>query len=369
MSAEVPTKGRVNSLDTLRGLAIFVVIAFHVSRDFVPAPWATKLALFGNQGVQLFFLISAMTMCMMWQQRASEPNRWSRFYIRRFFRIAPLFWLAILFYTLWDAMKMGIAANQVFTWQEIALTATFLHAFSPDAINLVVPGGWSIAVEMNFYVVFPLLVYRRVSAGSMLVFAFVCYLVLGVLATPLIEHTMNPPPIFLYYSLLTEFPIFPLGMFLYAVTMRGETVNKALLAGVIAAWLGIAFAGKYMLHIDLRPFFWLQMGLIALLIYGVVRRGAYIRIMSLLGGLSYSMYLIHFAVIDVLKMLVPQGMRDGNLRYLTALAVVLLATGVLGKLSGLTFEAWSTTLGKKFIAAFGTPRVATADVGRRGTSP
>ncbi|UFW43506.1 hypothetical protein BcanWSM471_10700 [Bradyrhizobium sp. WSM471] len=38
------------------------------------------------------------------------------------------------------------------------LTATFLHGFWPDSVNSVVPGDWSIAAEMTFYLVFPLLI-------------------------------------------------------------------------------------------------------------------------------------------------------------------------------------------------------------------
>ncbi|MFY0030172.1 hypothetical protein ABTP79_18860, partial [Acinetobacter baumannii] len=40
---------------------------------------------------------------------------------------------------------------------QVLLTATFLHGFWPDSVNSVVPGDWSIAAEMTFYLVFPLL--------------------------------------------------------------------------------------------------------------------------------------------------------------------------------------------------------------------
>ena len=210
-------ENRVESLDTLRGIAILAVISFHVSVHFPPAAWLGWLAIFGNHGVQLFFVISAITMALMWRGRAAEPRRQTRFYIRRFFRIAPLFWLAIAFYTVWEAYRRGLAVGDVYTWQELLLTATFLHGFSPDAINLVVPGGWSIAVEMSFYAVFPLLVRRRMPAERMLALAFLSYLVLGVLATTAIERAWRPDPTFLYYSLLTQFPIFPVGIFIHAV--------------------------------------------------------------------------------------------------------------------------------------------------------
>jgi exopolysaccharide production protein ExoZ len=341
---------RVESLDTLRGIAILVVIAFHVSQVFQPAAWVTRLTIFGNQGVQLFFVISAITMSLMWQQRAHEPQRRAKFYVRRFFRIAPLFILAIVFYTLWEAMQLHIRPQDVFTWQEILLTASFLHGFSPDAINKVVPGGWSIADEMNFYVIFPLLVYRSVPAHTMLLFGFLAYLVLGIVATTMIEHWYAPPPIFLYYSLLTQFPIFPIGIALYGLAMKGESANVPALLAIAGVWLAVAFFGKYALALNARPFFWLQMALIAGVVFIVVRRELQLKFLSYIGGLSYSMYLLHFAVIDVVRMCVPEEYRGGTLRFVLALLVVIAATTAVGKLSSITLEAWSARVGRRVVA-------------------
>jgi exopolysaccharide production protein ExoZ len=52
----------------------------------------------GWVGVNVFYFVSAMTMCLMWTQRETESHPTRKFYIRRFLRIAPLFWLAIPLY-------------------------------------------------------------------------------------------------------------------------------------------------------------------------------------------------------------------------------------------------------------------------------
>ena len=70
-----------------------MVIGFHASITYpLRTVWGHQVAELGNLGVQLFFLVSAVTMCYMWQQRHDEPARALKFYVRRFFRIAPLFW-------------------------------------------------------------------------------------------------------------------------------------------------------------------------------------------------------------------------------------------------------------------------------------
>lgn len=57
-----------------------------------------------------------------------------------------MFWLAIPFFLLLNGKAPA--------W-EVATIALFVHGFHPQSINSVVPGGWSIAVEMTFYAVFP----------------------------------------------------------------------------------------------------------------------------------------------------------------------------------------------------------------------
>ena len=97
------------------------------------------------------------------------------FYLRRFFRIAPLFWIAIVFYLLvtrgrgiTNFAPDGVGAS------DVLLTFFFLHSSSVTAYNSVVPGGWSIAVEMQFYLLFPLLIYLfRRRNGATLCYALI----------------------------------------------------------------------------------------------------------------------------------------------------------------------------------------------------
>ena len=97
-------------IDALRGMAILGVILVHSSQLVAPTN-ATLLWVMreGARGVQLFFVASALTLCMSWMTRNSHEKFPIRnFYIRRFFRIAPMFYIAILIYI---SMKGGTASR------------------------------------------------------------------------------------------------------------------------------------------------------------------------------------------------------------------------------------------------------------------
>jgi peptidoglycan/LPS O-acetylase OafA/YrhL len=247
-------------------------------------------------------------------------------------------------------------------WQ-VALNALFLHGFSPAAINSAVPGGWSIAVEMSFYLVFPLLIGlgtgRAHRVVHMLLFALLSWLLLGVAVTTWLESRFDLPTIFLYYSQLTQFPIFPVGICIYFFSVRGERQHLRLLAAIAVTWLGLAFVGKFLFGLNTRPFFWFQIALFGLLIHFFVTQRIHLKWLAFLGAQSYSMYLFHFAVIDALAMLLPAGWHTGATAFAVFLAAVLIASSLLGKISMLTFEKWSNRAGQAIVAKLNPTKLST----------
>ena len=136
-----------------------MVIAVHSSQYFNDLSPTTKaLADQGARGVQLFFVASAMTLCMSWKARHDGAPA---FYIRRFFRIAPMFYLALPVFLYFRGWGPSMYAPDGIGLRHVMMTATFTHGFMPDTITSVVPGSWSIADEMMFYAIFPLLMTIR----------------------------------------------------------------------------------------------------------------------------------------------------------------------------------------------------------------
>ena len=210
---------RLPSLDLLRGLSILGVIAVHTAAAIPTGIGSLDSVLAaGRFGVQLFFFVSAYTMCYMWQKRQGEATPVRNFYLRRFLRIAPLFWLAIAFY--FALSKQTLAAS----WTQLLLSSSFLHGFFPQAINAIVPGGWSIAVEMSFYAFFPLLIirfskrrqpYLLLAIAIWILYTFVVRsLLLSLLSISAIGHSPAAIREFLYLIFPNQAPVFLLGCYL-----------------------------------------------------------------------------------------------------------------------------------------------------------
>lgn len=345
-AARAQGQARLASLDSLRGVAVLMVVAFHCTMAFPPPDALRAVAGLGHMGVQLFFIVSAITMAMMWDARADEPARVGSFYIRRVCRIAPMYWLALVAYEGADRL-MGAQGHD---WEPIVLNLLLLHALSPLAINSVVPGGWSIGVEMLFYALFPLLVARGTTAMGMLGWAFGSYLLLGVAASWVALQAMDLPPLFVFYSLLTQFPVFPLGLAVYAFAVKGDAVRWRMAVALVAAWLLVAVVGDQFLLHETRPFFWIQVFALAGFAAWAVRRGHGLPALAWVGSLSYSIYLLHFGVIDVVFWLWPEALRAGALSYGLGLAIVLVLTSLLAAISRATLERWSIRAGAHLVA-------------------
>jgi exopolysaccharide production protein ExoZ len=306
MSGTETSGERLHSFDFLRGIAILAVVGFHCA---MAAPSGVPLVdvIFGSGklGVQLFFLISALTMCHMWERRRDESNRTAKFYIRRFMRIAPLFWLAICLYL---GVK-GLERDGV-TALDLGLTVLFLHGFWPHAINNVVPGGWSIAVEMTFYALFPLLITRfgekrgvYLFAAMLLITAYQFFLRnwlnSSLAGAGIQENTVFE---FLYFNFMNQAPVFLIGCYIHFALRSGIRRSETATIAAFAAYAWTFDQPFPLICIMLSTF-----------VYLLLRCGIQLALLEKFGQNSYTIYLLHFIVIDSYTSLLPAEVGLANL--------------------------------------------------------
>lgn len=324
--ADTPTNFRsfdqqdhLQVIDALRGYAILIVIAVHTLGHVPDLAWPAKRVLtMGFYGVQLFFLASAVTLMMSWH-RSADPfgPRSLKFLVRRFFRIAPLYWMAVVFY--WFAYEIRA---EDFSLQLLFATLFFYNAWSPYLIPTVpgwtpVPGGWSIGVEFCFYFTFPLIATLVTSLRRALVFVA---LALGVMLAAshfgqglYPEIGMEERANFLYFWPPNQLVVFALGFLLYHL-VKDEATRRRIIGSKISADLAsLAMLGATLaVALSLGPnkfFDWnrglppthLMMSLCFVpwaLVLILKPSGQVInRAITGLGKVSFSAYVLHFAVL------------------------------------------------------------------------
>ena len=164
------TKGRaadearhIPALDGLRAIAILLVIPhnvylFDTIRGWlVPFAWISAA---GWVGVQLFFVLSGFLITRNLLDSRGSPNYYSAFFGRRVLRIFPLYFLVLIFFLLLLPHLVnlppgirGSYANQVWLW---LFLSNWAQPFGKEVSWF--PHFWSLAVEEQFYFVWPLVI-------------------------------------------------------------------------------------------------------------------------------------------------------------------------------------------------------------------
>ncbi len=173
--------GRIPDLDGLRGIAILLVCLFHFNLV------ATTPGLFGRVvdasfqhlwfGVDLFFVLSGFLITKILLEAKGSASYFSAFYMRRVLRIFPLYYLTLLVYLFVSIVRQLHTGKpqdyltQLAFWVYLQNWALIWHR----AIG-VIGHFWSLAVEEQFYLVWPLVIYWLSRRGL----KRLCFALIGI---------------------------------------------------------------------------------------------------------------------------------------------------------------------------------------------
>ncbi|NIA57351.1 acyltransferase [Massilia sp. TW-1] len=349
---------RFDVIDALRGLAIAGVVLVHTGRQAMPPSAMLRAVMnLGASGVHLFFVVSALTLCLSWvRRRRCESRPLRNFLIRRVARVAPMFYLAIALYLGLHGMAPGYWTPNGIQIPGIVATIFFVHGFHPETINAVVPGGWSIAAEMEFYASLALCLPALGTARSTLLFLGTS-LVLFILNAIVVPHLFTYPaeqhylvPNFIRFNFFGQLPVFAAGVvastaFRYGTTDWRVAAGAALcmLVAAVCWWrapqplctpaVGAFFAGAALLLAQ-RP-----------------ARLFVNRVTIALGKRSFSIFLLHFAVLDAFSHSGAAAWFAGsNAGSVLEFLCVLSATAALSTLTWRWVEQPGIACGARLVA-------------------
>ena len=376
---------RLEFIDSLRGLAFLVVLIFHAGQHGFGTHSLLKLTGLGEFGVQLFYVISAATLFL------SLTSRWTKdkypyvaFFIRRFFRIAPMFWLAILFYVWWDGMGPRVWAPNGISGKDIAATFAFAHGWLPSQINAVVPGGWPVGVEMCFYLIVPFL-FMYVRTLQKAVWFFLGAMILGeglshfadrIIGRHWPAETLYMVNKFTYFWLPAQLPVFALGIILFFLLKKNSAKNSPVQDPAVRSSNGLLILGCAVMLAAIcaswkNPILKQHVGygmVFLLVAWGLSLRPTMLvvnRFTRYLGMVSFSGYLAQFFALDVCDKLVlhvfgKTPLHDGSVQFIALSASALGLTLVIASACYYLVEQPGQQLGKTLIGkierSFSTPQ-------------
>jgi peptidoglycan/LPS O-acetylase OafA/YrhL len=343
------------AIEALRGCAALLVVLTHYLHFLTPEPglWA-----FASTGVDLFFVISGFVFA---PYLAGRPMPLVAFFLRRLFRMYPLYLCALLVYV---ALKPAGAD----AWVHVPTHLLMAHTLQSVAIaSYYNPAFWSLPPELEFYLLLPLLapLCRRIGLGALLAGALAMHLLLVALADP--AHpgvtaralaTVHAPGLLIEFLLgalawhlaprLTSLwqrgwlmALAALSLALALLMFGLQRPGASLATGHAALWLGgnvgLAAAVGYTLL------------LAALAGAPLFRAPHWLPLCQWAGRLSYGTYLFHNAAPQWLGYLAP------GWSGLPALSASLALTLLVAWLAHLLIEAPARRLGRRLATRLAVP--------------
>ena len=363
-------------IDCVRGYAVVLVITSHVTQTFAQLPYpVARIFEQGWYGVQLFFIASSLTLLMSWHYEAAETSSVSvpRFFIRRFFRIAPAYYCAAALYFLIDPPTGGLDITQLIA--SLAFVNAWHPALAPTVAGAwtVVPGGWSIGVEFSFYALFPLAAAWATSMGRSLVlllFSVGAGWLLNSWAWHGLTESYDATSVdqFIYYWFPNQACVFIMGFVLFYAIRWANGIAYAQWRRRIAVYQHLIFAGiavafVVLVRMPLPRWTSLASPDVSILLPLGLLFASFVFVLSqlefslwtnpfvaALGRVSFSAYLLHFAVIQLAQTIQPRLFEvtgySAILTFGMTLPAMIVATFCLSWLSYRAIELPMIDFGK-----------------------
>jgi peptidoglycan/LPS O-acetylase OafA/YrhL len=288
--------GRFVFIDALRGIAAIAVVVHHacaessLHRAIARAmPSSLLLLLFsGRRGVQVFFVISGFVIAHSLRRTQLNARECGRFILRRQLRLDPPYWAMLTITVLFFAAVRSIPAvlpRPFPGWGTLA--ANFLYLEKILNLADVLQVGWTLAIEIQFYLAFMciLAIARKPGSGPL---AIALLLVTAVAAIP-----TDPNATYWARWAVNTWPYFVAGALCYWAVARQAShwYLFLVLAALIASCMRFGTQSPVIIGV-----------LTTVAIYWAGRTGRLFTLwnnfpLQFLGRISYSLYLTHLLVV------------------------------------------------------------------------
>jgi peptidoglycan/LPS O-acetylase OafA/YrhL len=314
--------GHIPALDGIRGLAVLMVLVFHIFQ-VEPAPQQTLARLgyaatrFGQTGVDLFFVLSGFLITGILYDSKGSRRYFLNFYGRRTLRIFPLYYGFSLVMLVLMPRLLGFPMTGL-SWLSLAtFSSNFALAAGTDGGQL--GHYWSLAIEEQFYLIWPFFVFSLGRAALMR------FCLISMIAAGLLRFVVGTQGISAFMLTPCRIDTLLVGAML-ALAARGplglvEWSRRALLVALAALAVGLPIcltmrgSGSAWLQVVKYPLIACLYG--AVLVIGVCAppkswadRLLSIRLLNRLGKYSYGIYIYHPPIIHAISWIAALAMAN-----------------------------------------------------------
>ena len=323
-------------LHALRGLAALSVVFYHAAL-MQPAFDLGTLSIVNQfgAGVTLFFLLSGLSLALSTHGRVERPGWLQSYFLRRLARILPVWWFFLLVHLAYQYTVFGVTHSG----SAVLLNAVPVFGLIPGLHTSIVWAGWTIGVEVLFYIAFPIvLALLGVSARR-----WVAFLVLTIAVSVAWnkDAPANLDASYRYMSIVNQFFIFVAGAASFFLVKVARETSRELFLALTSSAVGLFCLFWWCLWV--YGVSWAEPGhfatvaktgaLLGLVVpmYLLRPNGLSRPFLAFLGDHSYTIYLAHPIVVYQTKVLYPHilsviGVLE--LAFLVYSAVVILVTCV-----------------------------------------
>jgi peptidoglycan/LPS O-acetylase OafA/YrhL len=295
--------GPVLSIQVLRGIASIAVVIYHTHLILANPQYGAidvfgGLAAKGWLGVNLFFIISGFIILFAHFDQLGKPEEIASYIWKRFSRVYPVYWIFLSLYIVAALFRFGHAD---FSWDFWNLASAYALFKLTDQISLPLAVAWTLLYEVLFYVAF-LAFFIHVRAGIAL-FAIwqACVLVFG-----LKYGGLGPN----YLQVWNCYFVVGMGAYLLFRRLRPDFGLPIFLAGFLSTIAMVwAFTGDRIGQMVDQPLLLLLLAFpFAAIVLGSALMEKKYRwkpadFLLLIGAASYSIYLVHSAVISAIAII------------------------------------------------------------------
>ncbi|WP_432709510.1 acyltransferase family protein [Pedobacter sp.] len=296
----------IHQLTFTRFLAAMVVVLYHYGKTspLLSGEIMSTLLKYGNSSVSYFFILSGFVMIIAYGNRKNKLDKLS-YYISRIARIYPIYILALF--------AVALIAYQSVTGlnpQGLLLQSLLVQSWFPAHVMTLNTPGWSLSVEVFFYLLFPLLlgIYNKFSLKSL------CYVIVAFWLVSQIVFTfllLNPqygvPAKFLYYAPIMHLNQFLVGNLIGFLYFRFKKKNYdiPLLLLIVAFPFLLLFVDRnttnISFHNGLTAVYYAPFILLMALNNGRISSWLSKGVFVILGEISYGIYILQKPVHSVVR--------------------------------------------------------------------